>query len=112
MMDKIIRLARRGRACQGAWPRCTAYAARPRRRGDRVSAKIKRREFIALLGGAALSPSLWPRAARAQRRPAPVIGFLGSLSPEAVARPLTAFRKGLEDTGFRENETVVVEYRW
>ena len=54
----------------------------------------------------------WPLAARAQRPAIPVIGFLCSLSREAIARPLIAFRKGLEDAGFREGQTVAVEYRW
>src|SRR5262249_2860056 len=70
--------------------------------------RMRRREFVALLGGAVA----WPVAARAQRQPTPVVGFLGSLSPEAVARPLNAFRNGLAEIGYRENETVDVEYRW
>jgi len=70
--------------------------------------RMRRREFVALLGGAVA----WPVAARAQRQPTPVVGFLGSLSPEAVARPLNAFRNGLAEIGYRENETVAVEYRW
>jgi putative ABC transport system substrate-binding protein len=71
---------------------------------------MTRREFITLLGGAALAR---PLRARAQQQPAlPVIGFLGSISPAAVERPLATFRQVLKETDFEEGKTVAIEYRW
>ena len=71
--------------------------------------RLRRREFLTLLGGA----TAWPLAAHTQQpNNLPTIGFLGSDSPEPYVDRLRAFRLGLKSTGFIEGQNVNVEYRW
>jgi putative tryptophan/tyrosine transport system substrate-binding protein len=74
-----------------------------------MTAKMKRREFITLLGGTAA----WPLTARAQQAAnAPTIGFVGSDTPDPYEDRLRAFRLGLRSTGFVEGHNLTVDYRW
>jgi putative ABC transport system substrate-binding protein len=74
---------------------------------------MRRREFITLLGGAAVAPSLlWPLAARAQQQAVPVVGILGISAPETIADRLRAFRLGLKEAGYIDGENLAIDYRW
>jgi putative tryptophan/tyrosine transport system substrate-binding protein len=69
---------------------------------------MRRRDFIVLLGGAALS---WPAAAQAPQG-APVLGFLHSGSQQVNSGIVEAFRQGLRETGYTENKNIKIEFRW
>jgi len=70
---------------------------------------VKRRQFIAFLGCTAV---MWPLTARAQQSAMPVIGFLGSSTPQGYAARLRAFAQGLKEEGYVEGQNVAIEYRF
>lgn len=102
-----------GSACHAASLCCAPggeKTLRPMRRTfDAASDRLRRRGFITLAGGAtastAMGGAVWAQGV-------PVIGYLGSESPERYASRLAAFRDGLTDTGHAEGRSVAVEYRW
>jgi putative ABC transport system substrate-binding protein len=71
--------------------------------------RLRRRDFIRLVGGTAFT---WPLVARAQQPAMPVIGILSPRSAVADAPLLTVFRQGLNETGYVEGQNVAIEYRW
>src|SRR5215472_4851270 len=70
--------------------------------------QMRRRGFFAVVGGAVA----WPLAVRAQQAAMPVVGFLGTTTPDDFADRVAAFRGGLMDFGYVEGQNVVIEYRW
>jgi putative tryptophan/tyrosine transport system substrate-binding protein len=73
---------------------------------------MRRRDILALLGGAAVEPILRSLAANAQQTATPLIGFLGSESSDLWTNRLIAFRQGLNEAGYAEGRNVEIEYRW
>jgi putative tryptophan/tyrosine transport system substrate-binding protein len=73
-----------------------------------VGGDMRRREFVAVIAGMATMPL----TARAQQRPLPIVGFLDSRSAEAIGSRLRGFRRGLEQGGYIEGQTVAIEFRW
>jgi ABC-type uncharacterized transport system substrate-binding protein len=70
---------------------------------------VRRREFITLLGSAAIAR---PHSARAQAPALPVVGLMGGTSAAEAGKSIAAFRQGLKDTGYVEGQNVAIEYRW
>src|SRR5262245_58532642 len=73
---------------------------------------MKRREFIALIGGGGLLLSVKVRRARGQQPAMPVVGFLNSQSAAPSSHMVAGFRHGLSETGYVEGQNIAIEYRW
>jgi putative ABC transport system substrate-binding protein len=71
--------------------------------------RLKRREFVTLLGGAATT---WSLSARSQAPSMPVVGYLSNVSPNTASAQVEAIRQGLAEAGFVEDRNLAIEYRW
>src|SRR5262245_31444521 len=71
--------------------------------------QLNRRQFVTMLGGAAVA---WPLAAWAQQQPTPLVAFINSGSAAGFTHLVVAFRQGLKEAGYVEGQNVTVEYRW
>ncbi len=89
--------------------RVTTVRFMPRAFAD-AAVRMRRRDFIALAGGAALG--IAPGHGPVLAQPVPVIGYLGSETPERYGSRLSAFNEGLEDAGYALGRTVTIDYRW
>src|SRR5215471_580139 len=74
-----------------------------------LGAAMRRRDFIKVIAGSAITG---PLVARAQQPAMPVVGFLGTTTPDDFADRVAAFREGLKEVGYVEGKNVVIEYRW
>jgi putative ABC transport system substrate-binding protein len=74
--------------------------------------RMRRREFLEILGAVIVTPAIWPIAAFGQQSAMPIIGFLSSLSLGPAMAVVAAFRNGLRETGFVEGKNLAIEFRW